>query len=302
MDKAGRNDRTADPRHVGPGVTDVRARVHGHGPRAPRLGRSPRFSRRRPRAAADGGDDARNEVIGQGVAPEAVTVHARAHIRYAGTDMALVVPAYSTGFIHADGRAAPASPPPLAGEGQGGGGHDDSAIMPPPTPPPQAGEGAGRVGWRDRDARRRSQFGPLAREDEVRLRGGPQIAVRIHRRDQGPGGGSGVGRGHRRRHEVRRAGAADHRRPASVPDPPHAILFARPMARRHGLYAHPGFARPRRGRAGHRHRAASDHRGRGRLARQHHRQEPPGARARHRPQAPERDRHRRQPGDARSVQ
>ena len=40
------------------------------------------------------GDDARNEVIGQGVAPEAVTVHARAHIRYAGTDMALVVPAY----------------------------------------------------------------------------------------------------------------------------------------------------------------------------------------------------------------
>src|SRR6478735_5386797 len=65
------------------------------------------------------GDDARNEVIGQGVAPEAVTVHARAHIRYAGTDMALVVPAFSTGFIHADGRAAPASPPPLAGEGQG---------------------------------------------------------------------------------------------------------------------------------------------------------------------------------------
>ena len=40
------------------------------------------------------GDDARNEVIGQGVAPEAVTVHARAHIRYAGTDMALVVPAF----------------------------------------------------------------------------------------------------------------------------------------------------------------------------------------------------------------
>ena len=41
------------------------------------------------------GDDARNEVIGQGVAPAAVTVHARAHIRYAGTDMALVVPAFS---------------------------------------------------------------------------------------------------------------------------------------------------------------------------------------------------------------
>src|SRR3954452_9833946 len=41
------------------------------------------------------GEDARSEVIGQGVAPAAVTVHARAHIRYAGTDMALVVPAYS---------------------------------------------------------------------------------------------------------------------------------------------------------------------------------------------------------------
>src|ERR1700704_5248410 len=41
------------------------------------------------------GADARNEVIGQGVAPAAVTVHARAHIRYAGTDMALVVPAFS---------------------------------------------------------------------------------------------------------------------------------------------------------------------------------------------------------------
>src|SRR4051812_18012147 len=41
------------------------------------------------------GEDARSEVIGQGVAPAAVTLHARAHIRYAGTDMALVVPAYS---------------------------------------------------------------------------------------------------------------------------------------------------------------------------------------------------------------
>ena len=83
------------------------------------------------------GDDARNEVIGQGVAPEAVTVHVRAHIRYAGTDMALVVPAYSTGFIHAGGRAAPASPPPLAGEGQGGGGYDDSGDHAPSPPLPR---------------------------------------------------------------------------------------------------------------------------------------------------------------------
>jgi len=37
------------------------------------------------------GELARTEVIGQGVAPDDVTVHLRAHIRYAGTDTALVV-------------------------------------------------------------------------------------------------------------------------------------------------------------------------------------------------------------------
>jgi 5-oxoprolinase (ATP-hydrolysing) len=56
------------------------------------------------------GEDARTEVIGQGVAPEAVTVHARAHIRYAGTDMALVVPAYSV----APGEPRSSGSPPLA--------------------------------------------------------------------------------------------------------------------------------------------------------------------------------------------
>ena len=56
------------------------------------------------------GGDARSEVIGQGVAPEAVTVHARAHIRYAGTDMALVVPAYSV----APGEPRSSGSPPLA--------------------------------------------------------------------------------------------------------------------------------------------------------------------------------------------
>ena len=39
------------------------------------------------------GDDARNEVIGQGVSAEDVTVHVRAHIRYAGTDTPLVIKA-----------------------------------------------------------------------------------------------------------------------------------------------------------------------------------------------------------------
>jgi 5-oxoprolinase (ATP-hydrolysing) len=57
------------------------------------------------------GEDARSEVIGQGVAPAAVTVHARAHIRYAGTDMALVVPAYSV--TPGEPRSSE-SPPPAA--------------------------------------------------------------------------------------------------------------------------------------------------------------------------------------------
>jgi 5-oxoprolinase (ATP-hydrolysing) len=56
------------------------------------------------------GEEARREVIGQGVAPEAVTVHARAHIRYAGTDMALVVPAYSV----APGEPRSSGSPPSA--------------------------------------------------------------------------------------------------------------------------------------------------------------------------------------------
>src|SRR3954468_14436786 len=57
------------------------------------------------------GEDARSEVIGQGVTPAAVTVHARAHIRYAGTDMALVVPAYSVtpGEPRSSGSQPPAA-------------------------------------------------------------------------------------------------------------------------------------------------------------------------------------------------
>jgi 5-oxoprolinase (ATP-hydrolysing) len=54
------------------------------------------------------GDDARNEVIGQGVPPTAVTVHVRAHIRYAGTDTALVVPGFAAG---PDDRAGPGALP-----------------------------------------------------------------------------------------------------------------------------------------------------------------------------------------------
>jgi 5-oxoprolinase (ATP-hydrolysing) len=50
-------------------------------------------------------EDARIEVIGQGVPDRDVTVHVRAHIRYAGTDTALVVPAFAVD-------------PPLEGEGR----------------------------------------------------------------------------------------------------------------------------------------------------------------------------------------
>jgi len=39
------------------------------------------------------GADAKNEVLGQGVPADAIAIHLRAHIRYAGTDTALVVPA-----------------------------------------------------------------------------------------------------------------------------------------------------------------------------------------------------------------
>src|SRR5437763_2787935 len=41
------------------------------------------------------GDEARREVVEQGVAADAIEVLIRAHVRYAGTDTALVVPAFS---------------------------------------------------------------------------------------------------------------------------------------------------------------------------------------------------------------
>jgi 5-oxoprolinase (ATP-hydrolysing) len=53
-------------------------------------------------------EEAKREVVDQGVAAQDVQIFVRAHIRYAGTDTALVVPAFFSG-----GRA-PASPPPLA--------------------------------------------------------------------------------------------------------------------------------------------------------------------------------------------
>jgi 5-oxoprolinase (ATP-hydrolysing) len=50
------------------------------------------------------GAEAAAEVIGQGVPPDAVSVHVRAHIRYAGTDTALVVPGGSADAFFSLGR------------------------------------------------------------------------------------------------------------------------------------------------------------------------------------------------------
>src|SRR5215467_14505763 len=56
------------------------------------------------------GTAAREEVVGQGVPASEVSVHVRAHVRYSGTDTALVVPAFSFGQ-----DVATAFPPPLRG-------------------------------------------------------------------------------------------------------------------------------------------------------------------------------------------
>jgi 5-oxoprolinase (ATP-hydrolysing) len=50
------------------------------------------------------GAEAAAEVVGQGVSPDVVSVHARAHIRYAGTDTALVVPGGSGDAFFSLGR------------------------------------------------------------------------------------------------------------------------------------------------------------------------------------------------------
>ena len=87
------------------------------------------------------GDDARNEVIGQGVAPEAVTVHVRAHIRYAGTDMALVVPAFSGLSTKTAGGSSVPSPACGGGTGRGRA-RRFSDQRPPPHPSPASGGGS----------------------------------------------------------------------------------------------------------------------------------------------------------------
>jgi 5-oxoprolinase (ATP-hydrolysing) len=80
------------------------------------------------------GIEARDEVVGQGVPAAGVTVHVRAHIRYAGTDTALEVPAFviETAASPSPPSATFPSPPPLAG-GQGGDSSTDSEDAASPS-------------------------------------------------------------------------------------------------------------------------------------------------------------------------
>src|SRR5262249_60149583 len=55
-------------------------------------------------------EGARREVVDQGVAAQAIEVFIRAHIRYAGTDTALVVPAFSLHAPHEESGATRESP------------------------------------------------------------------------------------------------------------------------------------------------------------------------------------------------
>jgi 5-oxoprolinase (ATP-hydrolysing) len=65
------------------------------------------------------GAEARAEVHGQGVPGSDVIMHVRAHIRYAGTDTALIVPAFTSlpSDNRADRQGASAPSSPLGGEG-----------------------------------------------------------------------------------------------------------------------------------------------------------------------------------------
>jgi 5-oxoprolinase (ATP-hydrolysing) len=99
------------------------------------------------------GAQARAEVAGQGVPEHDIVVHVRAHIRYAGTDTALAVPAFSSpspqsksavaDFDHSIKGPKPAYTRFRLGEGRGGGsqsGNSPPETMPTPTPDPSPAE------------------------------------------------------------------------------------------------------------------------------------------------------------------
>src|SRR5580658_3522923 len=84
------------------------------------------------------GAEARTEVAGQGVPSADITVHVRAHIRYAGTDTALVVAAYSLSSPLPVGERAASE----ASRVRGPRSINSGSESPSPRPSPQRGEGA----------------------------------------------------------------------------------------------------------------------------------------------------------------
>ena len=162
-------------------------------------------------------DTAANEVAEQGVAPAKIKIHVRAHIRYAGTDTALIVEA---------GALSP--PSPLWGrEGRGVGrlcADEDGArapifaacwpLDPHPQPLPTRGRGA------DRDVA----------ENKSRLRARAQGALRLYRSDEIAGARSRVGRGGRRRRPLQGAVTEDDALKASGAGAAHAVFLRRQMA------------------------------------------------------------------------
>jgi 5-oxoprolinase (ATP-hydrolysing) len=73
-------------------------------------------------------EETRREVVEQGVPLHDIGIHVRAHVRYAGTDTGIIVPAFTEG-------AAPSSSPPLAGGRQRGGNTQAQEGTPSPTFP-----------------------------------------------------------------------------------------------------------------------------------------------------------------------
>ncbi len=162
------------------------------------------------------GDETRDEVAGQGVPAAKITVYVRAHIRYAGTDTALVVDA---------GTAR----------------RDDSAPS-------------------RRRTRRASASSTQSKQLVVE-------AVSV----EAVGGGAKFSEPERPR----------TREPAARAGAPHEVLLQRRAGTTPAcLYPRPAQARPQGQGRRHHHRAAPDHRGRGRLAGRADGEEPPGAVAR----------------------
>ena len=168
------------------------------------------------------GAEARREVVGQGVAEADVTVEVRAHIRYAGTDTALVVPAYTL----AGAATEPASPPTLA---------------------------AMKAAF---EAAHRARFGFIDDDQDADDRGDLRRSDRRRREILR----AGRCRSRRRRCRRRRGGRGST---PAAPGTTAAVYLRDQLAPGHKVHG-----------ARDHHRAAPDHRGRGRLAGRDHGKEP----------------------------